>query len=456
VAQGFTTTRILREIRELGYSGGRSILNELTARLRPETPRKSVKRRFETRPGEELQIDWSVYTVPIAGRPTRVHALVCVLAYSRRVHVRFYRNERQTTLFEGLVHAWNAFEGATQRAVVDNMATAVLGRVGPRRRVLWHPRLLELARHYGTGFYACRVRHPNRKGKDERVIFYLEVDFVRGSSFASFEELNRRVQQWCDEVANLRVHGTTGRVPMEAWREERPFLIRLPETRFAVHEDVIREVGPAATLSIAGTPYTVPAPLANRTVPVRMYAEHFEVLDGKGEVAFSRRYVEDALKGRLQIDPAHYSGLPRAHGHDSAVRLDELFRRRFPVLEPFLEGLVLRMKTLAPVHLSALLRLAATYGDERFLLAASRALQFRRFSAEAVRRILERNHPEVGEPDLRPLALDARALALGEDIEAGSLESYRGLEQASPRKKNAETNANQDAVDDTAADKGGA
>jgi transposase len=48
---GLTTTRILREIRELGYTGGRSILAEYVQKLRasisPE-PAKKAKRRFET------------------------------------------------------------------------------------------------------------------------------------------------------------------------------------------------------------------------------------------------------------------------------------------------------------------------------------------------------------------------------------------------------------------------
>jgi len=77
IRKRLTVTRILREIRAQGYTGGRTILAEYIRSVRGElTPRCRVKRRFETRPGEELQVDWTVYTVPIAGIPTRVHALV--------------------------------------------------------------------------------------------------------------------------------------------------------------------------------------------------------------------------------------------------------------------------------------------------------------------------------------------------------------------------------------------
>jgi len=449
VAAGLTTTRILRELRDLGYDGGRSILNDLVRSLRPAASGKAVKRRFETRPGEEMQIDWSVYTVPIAGCPTRVHALSCILAYSRRVHIRFYRNERQSTLLEGLARAFEAFEGVTLRLVFDNMATVVLGRLGPGRRVLWHPRLLDFASHYGTQPFACRVRDPDRKGKTERVLWYCERDLVRGSTFTSFDELNERASHWCDEVANRRVHGTTGRIPLEAWDEERAFLVQLPDRRFGVYDETVRDIGPASTLSIAGTPYTVPQRLApNRNVPVRLYAEHFEVLDSRGEVAFSRRYVDGADKGRLQIDPTHYE--PRRHeGDASGGRIDELFVRCFPSLEPFVEALTIRTKTLAHVHLRALWRLAAAYGDGPFLRAATRVQEYRRFSVAAVRRLLERDYPEVTDgADTATLKVGSRAGSPDVDIDGGSLESYRDLETPRADADNTPTGSDQQKEDD--------
>lgn len=60
VEKGLTISRILRELREEGYSGGRSILADYVRTLparQAQAPAKTVKRRFETRPGEEMQID---------------------------------------------------------------------------------------------------------------------------------------------------------------------------------------------------------------------------------------------------------------------------------------------------------------------------------------------------------------------------------------------------------------
>jgi hypothetical protein len=233
-----------------------------------------------------------------------------------------------------------------------------------------------------------------------------------------------------DTIANRRKHGTTGWVPDEAWLAERDFLIRLPEKRFAVHEDSIRQVGPDATISVRGTLYTVPAGLANRPVAVRLYAQHFEVLNRAGAVVFVRSYVENQDKGKLQIDPAHYATLHGRGPNVPGTRIDQAFLQRFPSLAGLVEGIALRMKTLAPVHLRALWRLADLYGPEAFLRAAFRALDYRRFNAEAVRRILEHDNPLPEPAPVTPLSESARTLALLTEVEPCSLENYAHLDSA--------------------------
>jgi hypothetical protein len=238
------------------------------------------------------------------------------------------------------------------------------------------------------------------------------------------------------------VHGTTGLIPDEAWLAERDLLIRLPDKRFAVHQDAVRQVGPDATIWIHGTPYTIPAHLAQRsTAAVRLYAEHFEVLDRSGNAAFSRRYVESQDKRKLQIDASHYAALPRRDAGASGTRIDELFLRRFPQLAVLVEGIAQRMKALAPVHLRALWRLADTYGEEAFLPAARRALEYRRFNAEAVRRILERDYPLPDPPPITPMSPAARALAQLSEVEPASLDSFAHLDQTTPSEESSSPEA---------------
>jgi transposase len=438
VQQGLRVTRILRELRELGYQGGRTILAGHVQQLRPQlalAPRTKIKRRFETPPGKELQIDWSPFTVDIGGRPTKVHALACLLCYSRKLYLGFFRNERQPTLLEGLALCFEYLDGCALRLVLDNMATAVVGRLAGGK-VLWHPRFLDFVRHYAVEPRACAVRDPDRKGKDEKIFQLIENDLLKGAAFASWDDLHERTTQWLDHtpgVANLRVHGTTRRVPNEAYREEHEFLIRLPRERFPVWEDAIRLVDQDATLSICGTKYSVPAALATRSVAVRLYAAHFEVLDPHGRIALSRRYVADADKGKLILDPTHYALLPRRPrgGGGSGERLDAAFLRRFPTLALLADGLKRRFKTLAPVHFRALLRLCDRFGEPAFVAAATRAQDYHRFDAPAITRILEHDHPLPLEAEPVPPLGGVGPAVLGE-VEPASLDGYGRLDGAAP------------------------
>lgn len=439
VRNRLTTTRILREIRQVGYQGERTILADYVRELRREIAphaTKVVKRRFETDPAEEMQVDWSPYEVPIGGRDVKIHVLGCLLAWSRKLYAYAFLDERQPTLLEGLANAFAYFDGAAARIVVDNMATAVLGRIGSDAKVLWNSRFLDFTRYYGTVAFACKVRDPNRKGKKEKSFRLLEDDFIRGSEFSSLDELNERLGVWLDhtpDCANLRVHGTTRRVPNEAFEHEHSLLIRLPDGRFPVHEQSVRIVDRDSTVSIRGTTYSVPAVLANRSVAVHLFAEHFEVLDPHGRVAFSRRYVAEKDKGRLVIDKTHYANLPRRpRAGSGSERLDEAFVRRFDELRPLVDGLKRRMKSLAPIHLRALLRLCEGYGEDAFLAAARRAQSFRRYDALAVERILEKKYPDIAanlatEP-VAPLSSHGPA-ALGE-VDCGTLESFSALDSA--------------------------
>jgi len=235
VANGLTTTRILREIREDGYEGGRTILAKLvgalTAKLVTPPRRKQSKIRFETDPSVEMQFDFGTYRVPIGGVETIVHAFLGELAFSRYASVDVFRDQKQSSVFEGLDGALRDFEGSAKDCVVDNVTSIVLGRthVDGKSKPLFHPAAEAFAKHYGFSFKPCAPYDPDRKGEVESLVGYFERDCIQGSSFTSWEDLRKRAREWCRNVANKRRHGTTGLVPEEVWRSrerDRAFIVQ--------------------------------------------------------------------------------------------------------------------------------------------------------------------------------------------------------------------------------------
>jgi transposase len=61
------------------------------------------------------------------------------------------------------------------------------------------------------------------KGKDERGVGYVKRNAIAGHVFGSWPELEAHLAWWMREVADARIHGTTGEcrpsgLPAKKWR----------------------------------------------------------------------------------------------------------------------------------------------------------------------------------------------------------------------------------------------
>src|SRR5438876_6524293 len=84
---------LLRELRERGYTGGYTMLKALVASLKPKEAAVPII-RFETEPGEQMQVDWAV----IRRGSNRLSVFVATLGWSRAAYVEFVTDERVETL----------------------------------------------------------------------------------------------------------------------------------------------------------------------------------------------------------------------------------------------------------------------------------------------------------------------------------------------------------------------
>jgi transposase len=416
--QNLRSPRILREIRSRGYTGGKSILKAFLKTLAPPKLPRQPFRRFETAPAVEAQSDWSPYRVLIAGILTVVHAFAMVLCHSRRLFVSFYRNERLPTLLRAHQEAFGYLGGICRRILYDNQTAITLGRVAGKPR--WHATFLDFAHAYGFEPRVGRPGHKERRGKVERPFWYLEEDFLRGRTFASWDDLDRQVREWLDTVANVRLHGTTRRRVDEAYAEEKPCLIALPAVAFPAERLETRKVQKDGYVPIDGSFYPVPAALVGQIVRVRIFPDRVEILDGAAAIAAAHRIPDRPM--RLPV--AMPLPFPTAESVSRSV-LAARFLARFPESAGFLDGLQQRMATLTPIHLHALARLSSLYGDDAVRGAIARAGEYRNFNANAVERILQQTHPTVvPEPVIDPLALHPEAMAALDDVDSGSPADY--------------------------------
>jgi transposase len=307
--------RLLREIRPLGYTGGRTMLGDFVREVRP-APAPAFEVRFETQPGQQAQVDFAHFKVTFADEPGQVRVVwlfSLVLGHSRYLFARFCLHQDLQSVLRLHIEAFAHLGGVPREILYDRMKTAVLGE-GEEEHIVYNRALLALAAHYGFSPRACKAYRAKTKGKVERPYRYIRQDFFLAGQFANLEDLNAQLQRWLDTVANVRTHGTTDRVVAEHFAQERASLLGLPAGPFNATLKLERRISHEGVVSVGGNRYSVPDGTRSRTVEVHTLAQEIHIFEQGRLIA-----VHPLLHGRRQysILPAHRKlmrGATRAAG----------------------------------------------------------------------------------------------------------------------------------------------
>src|SRR5439155_23258730 len=157
-------SRLLREIKEFGYSGGYTAVKDFLRTVRPKAL-QAFERRFETPPGKQAQVDFAYFRTVFTDQPGAeriVWLFSLVLGHSRMMWGRFVAHQDLQTVLRCHIAAFEALGGAPAEILYDRMKTAVLGEVDDQA-IVYNRKLLDLAAHYR--FFAESV--PALQGKDK-------------------------------------------------------------------------------------------------------------------------------------------------------------------------------------------------------------------------------------------------------------------------------------------------
>ena len=185
----------------------KSIAVPLRTLQRALAPRRQEKRavelasvRFQTPPGQQMQIDFGEKWVRIASSMVRVFFFVAVLGYSRRIFVRASLSQRQDDLREGLAGAFHHFGGVPEQIFIDRAGALVLGEDRESGIVRIHPAFAAFCQDWGVGVSACRPYRARTKGKTESGVGYVKRNAIAGLSFVSFTALEAHLARWIVEA----------------------------------------------------------------------------------------------------------------------------------------------------------------------------------------------------------------------------------------------------------------
>ena len=148
-----------------------------------------------------------------------------------------------------------------------------------------------------------------------------------GAEFRNLDDLDLQFRQWLDQIANRRLHGTTGRVVIERFAEERPALRPLPAGPFNAVLALEHRISREGMISDGGNLYSMPDGTRRRPVEVQLTASEVDILEdgrliapqqhhaasgGRRSCAASRRRGDPAVAGHLRGAPAMSGGATSA------------------------------------------------------------------------------------------------------------------------------------------------
>ncbi len=279
--------------------------------------------RFETPPGRQLQADFGQCMVRIGGERVRVHLAVLTLGYSRRLLVRAFRSEKQDHWLEALEEGFRHWGGVPKEVLVDN-ARALVSQHDPEREILvFAQRLDDFAQYWGFTPRACRPYRARTKGKDERGVGYVKGNAIAGREFGSWAELEAHLVRWTRDVADVRVHGTTGEAPLERFmRSEAQALQPLEEKpSFLAERELVRIVHHDCCVEVESNWYSAPQALIRARVSVLIRDQQVLIRHG-GRIVAQHERLRPGSRSRRVIE-GHWEGLvPQRQQREAVTSLE--------------------------------------------------------------------------------------------------------------------------------------
>ena len=386
---------IHQRLAQQGLDGGVSIVKDYLRGIRNNFKEKKSFIRFESAPGQQCQIDWGHFgSIEYGNTKRKLYGMAVIECHSRLLYLEFTHSQRQETLHRCLLNAFRFFQGTSKELVVDNMVTAVLEREGSLIR--FNEAFLEFLRPFAIVPYACNVRSPHEKGKVEKgAIHYIKHNFLPLRSFKDLKDIQGQADQWREQVANVRIHSTTGEKPVDRFKVEamRPLPELLPDCR----DMAPAKVYPDFSIRFDANNYTLPPWAIGKQVTVK--ADHHTLTVYLKEKSIATHARSWERRKRIEL-PSHKEAalkekrkLWRSEEVAAFISLGE-------EAKSYLERLV---ETNQPIkkNLKKMLALKDEYGSYALIEAIKRATLHNAYGAHYIENILyqemtpKKNHPPV-------------------------------------------------------------
>ena len=365
-------------------------------------PRSTV-RMAPTAPGEVAEMDFEKLGTlidPLTGKRQVVYGLLVVLVYSRYAFLWPLVQQTVEATIEGLEQAWRFFGGLPVRLILDNFPAAVAGPdpFNPRPTRAF----VEYSQASGLLLDPARIRAPRDKPHVEAGVKYARERWWKGGHFIGLGDSRQQAEHWCRDVAGVRVHGTTRRLPRIVFEDEERMHLR-PYDGVPYDVPLWKDVTvhPDHHVSVQYALYSAPSTTCPPGTKLEARCDQKLVkLYRAGELV---KVHPRKPKGGRSTDYDDYPPERTAYAMRSPDRVVHQATQLGPNVGHFAERLLEGPFPWSKLRQGQkLLRLADRYTPERLDAACARALGFDLLEVRRVERILVLALEHEGQPALPP------------------------------------------------------
>ena len=389
----FTATQIYQRIQEEGYEGSYSLVKLYVRKIRPKRQPAFLTLAFA--PGESAQVDWGIHkTIEVGTTRRKLNFFVMVLCHSRMMYVEFSLAQSMEHFLSCHQHAFEFFGGVPENIMIDNLKTGVLQRK-TGHDIVFNPKYLDFAQHYGFNIKACGVRKGNEKGRVENAVGYVKKNFLNGLELTQFNALNPAVKSWMDEIANVRIHGETRKKPVDCLAEDLAVMRPVnPNTYDIARIESVRSTK-LFRISLDSNRYSVPAEYASQPLTLKIYPQRLCLYHQEKLIA---RHVRCFDRHQDIEDPDHPKELLKQRRRSEEQKLFQRFIALSPKAGDYYQQM--EHKRLNPrIHVRKIVGLSEIYGTDAVARAMEDAFAYEAFSSEYISNLLEQQKnrlPEAG------------------------------------------------------------
>jgi len=363
----------------------------------------------ETEPGHIAQVDFSyvgkLYD-PEQGVLRKCWLFLMTLGYSRHMYCQLVFDQKVETWIRLHVEAFEHFGGVPRVIVPDNLKAAVVrAAFAVDDEPVIHRTYRELARHYSFQVDPTPPRSPEKKGKVESNAKYVKGNFFAPRELVDIERARIELQIWLREIAGGRIHGTTGRRPLEVFEtEERAALVPLPPSRYEIVLWKRAQLHRDSHVQIDGGFYSAPWKLIGEPLWARCTKQSVTLYHGderlwvhsrvpRGKRSTIEAHLPEGRRDLRHRSSAHWLERAKAIGPETLLLVEEVFAS---------DDVLMKLRAV-----QAIVAHLAKFPSERAEAAAKRARHFGSRSYVALRNILRQGL------DLEPLAQESRRWSKG-------------------------------------------